>query len=144
MRILVLVLVLMGSVCYAGDVTETFINMDGKSINGTTVCTAAAGAADQNSISVPINQGEAHALAYKYTAANAGSSFTLSIQCLLFGTDWEAPDTAITVTCAGASGAGIVPISLPVCSEIRVVRSSDATYATTLTACTINRARIAR
>ena len=138
MRALVLVLILSTGL-WAGDVKEQYINMGSGSVDGTTVSTQAAGGADKNSVAVPVYDSEFQAIAYKYVAANAGSSFTLTIEIRTLWGDWIEPDTAQTVTCAGASGSGIVDLDLPVCSEIRVVQSSDATYATTLTACTINK-----
>jgi hypothetical protein len=120
-------------------VDEEYIAIGGNDINSTNVSALAAGAASTNSAAVEIYDTEEHAISYKYTAANAGASFTLTIQHRTLWGDWVAFDPAISVTLAGASGSGTEALDLPVCGAIRVVQSSDATYATTLVACTINK-----
>lgn len=127
------------------EVQEQYVVLSGTSCDDSTVTTSAdprrsdAGAADVNSAPIALYNTQAQSISYEYTAANAGSSFVLTLQHRSKWGDWVAFSPAVTVTLAGASGSGTVALNLPVCAEIRVVRSSDATYATTLSACVINK-----
>jgi hypothetical protein len=123
----------------ASEVVPQYFNFSGVSCDNTNVVTAAAGGADQNSDSVATYNTELHSISYKYEAENAGSSFLLTFQHLSKWGDWVAFVPAKTITCAGASGSGTAPISFPVAADIRCVRSSDATYVTTLNALVINK-----
>jgi hypothetical protein len=129
----------------AYQVVSEYVVLSGTSCDGSTVTTSAdprrsdGGAADVNGNAMMVYNTHQHSLAYKYEAANSGSSFVLTLQAKTKWNDWVAFSPAVTVTCAGASGSGCVALSLPACTEIRVVRSSDATYATTLSACVLNK-----
>lgn len=129
----------------SADVKEDYIILSGTSCDDSTVTTdtdprrSDAGAADVNSNPVAVYNTHKHSISYEYVAANAGSSFVLTLQHRTKWGDWKGFSPAVTVTLAGASGGATAALNLPACAEIRVVRSSDATYATTLTACTINR-----
>ena len=128
----------------AYHVVEPFVVFDGVSCDGSAVTTdtdprhGAAGAADKNSAPIAIGNTHQHSLSYVYAAENAGASFTLTLQHRRFGT-WLPFSPAIAVTCSGSSGSGTVALNLPAAAEIRIVRSCDATYITTLTGCGINK-----
>lgn len=120
------------------QVVEEYIKIAGSKINSTNVSALAAAASSTNSAEIYVGDTEAHSISYKYVAANAGASFTLTVQHKTKWGDWVGFATAVTATCAGASGNGTKTLTLPACEYIRVVQSSDASYATTLAACTIN------
>jgi len=145
MKILVLLLVLCGT-CYAdnnrsgaADVRESYVNFSGVSINATNVLTAAGGAADQNSDGFDVSNTHQHSISYQWEGADAAASFTLTFQHFTKWGTWNGFNPAITVTCAGLSGAYTKPISFPVSGTMRAVRSADATHITTLNALTINK-----
>lgn len=135
---------LLPNVCTADNkgaiyTNEQYVVIGGVQINSVNVASKAPGDPTTYSDAVPVGTSEVHAIAIKWEAEDALASFDVAIQGMTKWGDWVAFNPPVTVTCGGASGSKIEALVLPLCSEIRIAVSSDATYATTVTACTINR-----
>jgi hypothetical protein len=152
LTLVVFVLVVVGSPAEADSersgayrVVPQYIVLGSTSCDGSAVTTTtderrlAGGGTAVNSLPIILDNTKSHSLSYKYEAADPASSFTLVLQHRAQWGDWVAFSPAVSVTLAGASGSGCVAIVLPVSAEVRVVRSSDATHATTLNACVLNK-----
>jgi hypothetical protein len=117
-------------------VVVRYVNVAGVAMSGaTSVNDWPLGAAGTTAYSdgIAIGGTEFHALGIKYEAANALSTFDISLQARLLDGTWSDMSPAVSVTLAGASGTLIREITLPVCDEVRIKRAASASYATTIT-----------
>ena len=142
--VLLAAMALLPHVCTADNrgavyTNEPYVVIGGVAINSVNVASKAAADPTTYSDAIPVGTSEVHSIAIKWEAEDALASFDVAIQGMTKWGDWVAFNPPVSVTCAGASGSKIEALVLPLCSEIRIAVSSDATYATTVTACTINR-----
>ena len=118
--------------------SEFFKDIAGLNINTVNVVSQAAGGSTTYTLALPVYNSEVQAIDYKTTAADAAASITLTVQRRNLWGNWVSTSEVVTLTGATAYE-GAEALSIPVCGEIRVAVSCDATYATTVEALALSR-----